>query len=376
MKSDVLDPTRGKVEMCESCQFRNFFDQSREAMFITSRDGAFVETNENFAALLGYTQEELAQMRVLDTLDSAEDRQAYQSKIEKEGAVHQYPLVLLRKDGRPILCVVDAIVWKVNGRIQGYHGIVRTKDELMASFRSYFNQLQEERMQIREERRNLVSDTQFLSRYTSDEMLEYIQETGKNPLAAGQKRVSILFFDIRNSTGLAENLSPDQFAHFLNDILTDIMDLVYGSKGSVNKLVGDGLMATFGAPLNSEEDQLNAVEAAMEINRYMQTFNDVRPVYLKDPVDAGIGIATGDVFTGVIGSVRRQEYAVLGDAVNIASRIQALTRKTNYKILMDEETWLAVENRFEGKKVFTGRIRGRQEALNVYGLECSHSNSN
>jgi class 3 adenylate cyclase len=217
----------------------------------------------------------------------------------------------------------------------------------------------------------MLSDTALLSRYLGEDIIDYIRKTGRNPLATKKQKVTILFFDIRNSTGIAEKLAPETFAEFLNDILKDIMDLVYGRKGSVNKLIGDGLMATFGAPLSTGHDAQNAVEAAQEIYHYLRTYNDVRPGYLDEPVAAGIGLATGTVFAGIIGSVRRQEYTVLGDAVNIASRLEKLTRGSKEKVLMDEATYNEVKEHFPCRKAFSGRVRGRTGAMLIYGLTSS-----
>jgi class 3 adenylate cyclase len=305
------------------------------------------------------------------TFDSREVRKAYQQAIEGEGVVHQYPLVLKRKDGASLPCFIDAILWRRGGAILGYHGIIRTKTELTDSFVNFFNQLKEERRQIQVERKIRISDSILLSRYMSEDVLGFVKKTGKNPLESSKRTVTVLFFDIRNSTGIAEKLDPETFAEFLNDILKDIMDLIYGCKGSVNKIIGDGLMATFGAPIRTDRDALNAVEAAQKINRYLRTFNDVRPGYLGEPVAAGVGLATGMVFAGVIGSVHRQEYTVLGDAVNIASRLENLTRRSGEKVLMDEATYTAVKNIFSCRKVFNGRIRGRSGSMLVYGLKSS-----
>jgi PAS domain S-box-containing protein len=351
--------------------YEEFFRFSREAMFITSKEGKYLKVNNALGKLLGYELDELVGLEVLKTFDIEEDRTAYQKLIEEKGVVHQYPLVLKRKDGTPIPCFIDAIAWHEGGRIMGYHGIIRSRADLFESFKNFFNQLKTEREQIKKERKNLISDTMLLSRYISDEVLDYALHTGKNPLETGRRKVTVLFFDIRGSTRIAEKVAPEAFAELLNDILTDIIDLVYGCKGSVNKIIGDGLMATFGAPVASDNDQVNAVQAAQEIFEYLKTFNDVRPDFLTEPIQAGLGLATGMVFAGIIGSVRRQEYTVLGDAVNIASRLESLTRSSPAKVLMDEETYLAVKDVFPARKIFSGQVRGRAGTLLIYGLNSS-----
>jgi PAS domain S-box-containing protein len=355
--------------------FEHFFRMSREAIFITSREGMFLEVNRSMADLLGYQPGELLSLAVIDTFDSPEDREPYRRAIEKDGVVHQYPLVLKRKDGSVLPCFIDAIVWRDGEAVLGYHGIIRTRTDLTNSFIAFFNQLKEERRQIQQERKTRISDNVLLSRYMSEDVLEFVKRTGKNPLETSKRKVTILFFDIKDSTGIAEKLAPELFAEFLNDILKDIMDLIYGCKGSVNKILGDGLLATFGAPVQTDRNAFNAVEAAQKIHHYLKTFNDVRPDYFTEPVSAGVGLATGTVFAGVIGSVRRQEYTVLGDAVNIASRLQSLTRRSREKVLMDEATYLEVKEIFPCRKVFSGRIRGRAGSMFIYGLGSSSAGS-
>lgn len=218
------------------------------------------------------------------------------------------------------------------------------------------------------ERAGACTDGDLLGRYLSEELLEYVRRTGTNPLENRHQQVSVLFFDIRNSTGIAEQLAPGLFARFLNDILTDIMDLVCGARGSVNKILGDGLLAVFGAPVSSGDDAFNAVGVGLEIQNYLRTFNDVRPEYLDQPVEAGVGIATGQVFAGIIGSVHRQEYTVLGDPVNVASRLEALTRRCPDKVLMDELTYRLVKGRIGEVRAYRSRVRGKSRPMNLYGI--------
>ncbi|MGL1892757.1 MAG: adenylate/guanylate cyclase domain-containing protein [Spirochaetaceae bacterium] len=215
---------------------------------------------------------------------------------------------------------------------------------------------------IKKERRNL------LTKYVNEDTIEYINKTGSNPMAASNRKVTILFFDIRNSTGIAEILCPSNFATFLSEIFTDIMDLIYGNGGSVNKMLGDGIMATFGCPVSSGNDPLNAVNTALQIVEYLNTFNDVRPTYIAEPIKAGVGIATGIVFTGVIGSIHREEYAVLGDSVNIASRLESLTKKIVTSVLVDENTYKETLTDFKYINCYKGYIRGRKEPLKMYSL--------
>lgn len=351
-----------------SCVFSSFFQNSEEHMFVTSRDGLFVDLNYSMAGLLGYRKEELINEPVTIIYETESDRELYQKDIEAQGRVSNFPITLKRRDGSNVFCLITAIVWKDRGEIMGYHGIIHTKMRFQKHFQKFFNRLKEERIQVQDERRNLFSSSKQLLPYVNQETIDYIKKTGLNPMEASSRKVTILFFDIRNSTGIAESLSPKNFANFLSEIFTDIMDLIYGSGGSVNKMLGDGIMATYGAPMSSGNDAMNAVRTAELIMEYLDTYNDVRPNYIKNPIAAGIGIATGIVFTGLIGSVHREEYAVLGDSVNIASRIESLTKKVGCKILVDENTYTEVREEFQFKKRYNGQVRGRKESIKMYSL--------
>ncbi len=215
--------------------------------------------------------------------------------------------------------------------------------------------------------RDLEREKDLISRYVSQELREKIldQETGKDHQYVTS---SILFFDIRNSTRIAEQLEPHQFAEFLGELIFDVMDLIYGNGGFVNKLLGDGLLATFGCPDVGEQDALNACLTAVQIRKHLELYNSLRSDVLKEPVAAGQGIATGTVFAGTIGSVHRMEYSVLGDPVNIAARLQALTKLAGADILIDEATRAPAGDALVADKIDMTHVPGRLGKLDIYSL--------
>ena len=151
-------------------------------------------------------------------------------------------------------------------------------------------------------------------------------------------------------------------------LFTDLMDLVYSYNGSVNKIMGDGLLVTFGAPVSGGHDALNAVQCAIKIREYIASFNDIRPSYLERPVEAGVGIATGRVFAGNIGSNRRMEYTVLGDAVNVAARLESLTKLARVDNLVDGDTFNKVKSAVNAKRVKFAEIRGKIQEVKIYHI--------
>lgn len=350
------------------CGYYKLFMQSREAMFLTSREGYFLEVNDAMASLLGYTKQEIIGLKVDLIYDVKKDRELYIKYIEENGTAENYEITLKTANGENIFCLIDAIILKENDKIIGYYGIIRTRFQIVKLFQEYFNKLNDECGLTKDFHKRHIHDERLLLRYGSAELIDYFTKTGRNPLVSGRRKVTVLFFDIIGSTAIAERIPPELFSTFLTDIFTDIMDLIYGNKGSVNKLLGDGIMATFGLPMETGQDALNAVTTARQIIDYLNTFNDVRPEYLDNEIKCGIGIATGFVFAGVVGSIRWEEYTVLGDTVNVAARIEKVTRKIEGNILMDENTYAEVKSHFTQCTAYKCSVRGKKEKMRLYSL--------
>lgn len=231
-------------------------------------------------------------------------------------------------------------------------------------------ELKRAKLELEWMKQRLRNDRRLLTKYFSEDIVEGIlQDEHANSLSGRHQEATIMFFDVRRSTTIAENLEPLVFAEFLSEFFTDIMDLVYGNHGSVNKLLGDGIMSTFGCPVPTENDVLNAAKCALQIRNHLATFNDVRPDYIIEPIKVGMGIATGKVFAGNIGSVRRMEYTVLGDPVNLASRLESMTKEAKVDILIDGNTRHRLGNLIKCRKVEHQGVRGKLQEIEIYSLD-------
>ena len=216
----------------------------------------------------------------------------------------------------------------------------------------------------------LEREKRLLTKYFSQDLVDKILTEEVSPELGGSNlTASILFLDIRNSTSIAENLDPGDFASFISLLFSDVMDLIFSNNGSVNKLLGDGILATFGCPVATDDDVYNCVKCALSVREYLNTFNSVRPEYLTSPIAVGMGISTGKVFAGNIGSMRRMEYTVMGDPVNVAARLQGLTKKLECDILCDEKTFMSLEDMARAEKVENVVIRGKDGVSSLYKLE-------
>jgi len=225
---------------------------------------------------------------------------------------------------------------------------------------------QRERQKLREANARLETQSKIMSQYFSDDVIEKITASG-TMMKPELIPATVMFFDLRSFTALSEKLDPANVAELLNVIFTDLMDLIFSHGGSVNKFIGDAIMATFGAPLSQGNDALNAVKCSLAIREAMGLFNQVKPAYLSEDIRFGIGIASGTVFSGTVGSFRRLEYTVLGDVVNVASRLESMNKISRTNILMDGRTRELVGAAVECRKIrFEERIRGKTQQVEIF----------
>jgi adenylate cyclase len=162
----------------------------------------------------------------------------------------------------------------------------------------------------------------LFARYTSDAVVEEILKSGEVTLTGEKRDVTILFADVRNFTSITETFPPDQVMGLLNGVLGRLTDAVLENGGTLDKFLGDGVMAVFGAPVAHEDDAARAVRAALKMMELVREQNASGEHVT--PLELGIGINTGQVVAGSVGSARRTEYTCIGDAVNVAARLCSL----------------------------------------------------
>jgi class 3 adenylate cyclase len=201
----------------------------------------------------------------------------------------------------------------------------------------------------------------YIATQVSDEILK-----GQVSLGGAEKNVTVLFSDIRNFTGMSEEMTPQQVVAFLNDYFTEMVDAVFEHGGVLDKFLGDGLMAVFGSVTDDPGHARNAVLAALRMKALLAKINGVRSMSAKPPIAIGIGIHTDDVIVGNIGSRKRLEYTVVGDGVNTSSRLQALNKEFGTTILISETTYQAVQGDFECRQMPDTHLRGKTKDLKIY----------
>jgi adenylate cyclase len=205
-----------------------------------------------------------------------------------------------------------------------------------------------------------------MSRYMSKEVADQLLEAGELELGGKEQKVTVMFSDIRRFTTIAEALGPRQTVSLLNDYFTEMVDVIFQHGGILDKYMGDGIMALYGAPLVGPNDSDNAVAAADAMVRQLAALNARRAERGEDPLDIGIGFSTGPTVVGNIGSVRRLDYTVIGDTVNLASRLEGATKQYNARILLSEMTVRDLKRPATVREIDLIRVKGKDRPVAVY----------
>jgi class 3 adenylate cyclase len=211
----------------------------------------------------------------------------------------------------------------------------------------------------------------MFGRYVSDELVDKI--LAKEIAVEGEKRdATVMFIDIRNFTPLAESIDPKTLIAILNNFFSLCISTITKHGGFIDKFIGDAIMVVFGAPEPDADHSSSAVACAIELSKALGTMNAwVRSLGVTWEFGYGIGINSGEVIVGNIGTETRMEYTALGDAVNVASRLERLTRQLERPILVGEACAKGCAERtdhysFEGP--YNARLKGKSEAVKVYAV--------
>ncbi|QQO10933.1 adenylate/guanylate cyclase domain-containing protein [Breznakiella homolactica] len=194
---------------------------------------------------------------------------------------------------------------------------------------------------------------------------------GELTLGGETKHVTIFFSDIRSFTAISEKLEPHEIVGFLNDYMTRMVRCVNDTNGVVDKFIGDAVMAVWGAPISAGSpmaDALNCVRSALMMRAALLEFNEGRGGEKKPIIKIGCGINTGDVVAGQIGSSERMEYTVIGDAVNLASRTEALNKPLGTDILITENTYNLIKDYLIVEEMPSVTVKGKEKPVRMFAV--------
>lgn len=209
----------------------------------------------------------------------------------------------------------------------------------------------------------------FVNPEVAESFIQNFSDPDKDISMGGQRRqVAILMADIRNFTPLSEGLEPEELTKLLNDYFSEMVAAIQNHGGMVDKFIGDAIMAIFGLSKERENFALDAVLAAQEMRIRLGKFNQRQPAASK-PLENGIGIHIGDVVAGYIGSQDRLEFTVIGHAVNVASRIEGITKAPNPPLLFSDTVAELITNDIAIKAVLETPLKGVRDKIQLYTLE-------
>ncbi|MGA7561634.1 MAG: adenylate/guanylate cyclase domain-containing protein [Desulfobaccales bacterium] len=278
------------------------------------------------------------------------------------------------ESGKPDLSIIQAIELAIAHELEArksYQALAQESDDPelqrllreIASEEAHHEATLRSRLRLYEEK-HLLRDT--ISRYVSPEMCEEILKDPALLQLGGQRQeVTVLFADIRNFTAMAEPLEPEQVVEVLNVFFTEMVDLVFQHQGTLDKYLGDGLMAVFGVPLPLAGAATRAVECALALQRRLAKMQ----AQGRTPIQGmRIGINTGDAIVGNIGSVRRMDFTIIGDTVNVAARLLEAAKELGVDTLVSQATYSQVEGQFQLVALSPVVLRGRQEPTPIYRL--------
>lgn len=218
-----------------------------------------------------------------------------------------------------------------------------------------------EKKRLRDQQKELVR------RFATSEVADDLAESG---FSLGGRRVqaTVMFSDIRGFTSLVESQPPEETIELLNTYYTLMFDAISGHGGVVNQMIGDGLMAIFGAPQPLDDAPLAAVRAALDMVEMIELFNVERVGMDKEPIRIGVGIASGEVVAGYTGTQQRATYTCIGDTVNLAARLEAHTKEVQRGILLDGQTRVALADRVALDALGEVLFKGKSAAVPVFAI--------
>jgi class 3 adenylate cyclase len=202
--------------------------------------------------------------------------------------------------------------------------------------------------------------------YVPKDVIEQVFRNPESALVGDNRVVSILFSDIRSFTSISEKMAPDVLVEILNRYFAAMAEEIYGRGGRIDKYIGDAIMAIFGAPEKHEDDALRSVQAGLGMVKALEAFNEGQAREGSPPFHIGIGINYGVVTVGNIGCEKKMDYTVIGDMVNLASRLEGLTKIYHQPVLISESVHSRVKDSLPCRLIDTVAVKGKTTGIRIY----------
>ena len=339
-------PAAGKVLIADDNRVnRLFFARGLE------REGHTVVFAEDGLAALDLLRGERFDLLLLDVLMPELDGYEVLAKLQDDPHLRDIPVIVTSA-----LDELDSVVRCLEMGAEDY--LTKPVNPVLLSARINASL---EKKRLRDQQRELIS--KFATKEVAEDLL-----TSGFALGGEYVEASAMFCDIRSFTTIAEAREPAETIELLNDYYTLMMDAINGEGGVVNQMVGDGLMAIFGAPAPRDDHRQAAVLAARQMVELIRLFNEEQAARDKVQIQIGIGIASGRVVAGYTGTQNRATYTCVGDTVNVAARLETHTKELGRPILIDEDTRSGLGDGIALEAQGELLMKGKTEPTNVYAV--------
>ncbi|HEY9674516.1 MAG TPA: PAS domain S-box protein [Waterburya sp.] len=362
--SDVYDELRLRKKAQEELlkaeqKYRSIFENALEGIFQTTPDGQYISANRATALLYGYDSPEelmasftdIQQQHYVDPYRRLE----FVRLMQQHGEVSKFESQVYRQDGSIIWISESArAVGDVNGRVVYYQGFVEDITER--------KQAEAERIKFTSE---LFQLNQAFSRFVPRQFIQLLDRTSVADVQLGdqvQQEMSVLFSDIRDFTALSECMTPQENFQFINAYLQRMEPAIIENQGFIDKYMGDGIMALFSGVAD------DALKAGIAMLQRLADYNQYRLKSGYEPIAIGIGINTGCLMLGTVGGKNRMDSTVISDAVNLASRLEGLTKYYGVSLLITHHTLGRLQNPTEYNLRFIEKVKvkGKSKAVAVF----------
>jgi class 3 adenylate cyclase/HAMP domain-containing protein len=283
------------------------------------------------------------------------------------------PLVRVRNSMREIIASSD-LSERVTVEYRDETGeLAHTFNVMVGELEKAYNQIKSYAFQAVLAQKKETRIRNIFQRYVPREVIDRFFQNPESMLVGENRVVSVLFSDIRSFTSISEGMMPDDLVNALNAYFSVMVDIIMGRGGVVDKYIGDAIMAFFGAPVKHEDDAFQSVMAGIEMIESLKEFNrkqvaDGRPEFL-----IGIGINYGFVTVGNIGNERKMDYTVIGDMVNLASRLEGLTKYYDQEIIISESVYRKVRDTLPCRQLDRVAVKGKKTGTSIYTTKRSLS---
>lgn len=206
----------------------------------------------------------------------------------------------------------------------------------------------------------------IFQKYVPQQLIDRFYENPESMLVGENRRLSILFSDIRSFTSISEAMQPEDLVNSLNHYFSVMVDIIMNRGGIIDKYIGDAIMAFFGAPVHHEDDGIQSVYAGIEMAEGLERFNEQQRKTGKPEFQIGVGLNYGEVTVGNIGTDKKMDYTVIGDMVNLASRMEGLTKIYGQPVLLAESLFEFVDGVLPWRLVDAVAVKGKKQGVRIY----------